>query len=242
VLLGLLFVVALMGMAYAAAALLVQTTLKREREAELLFVGAEYRRAISAYFAASPPAARQFPRALEDLLRDPRYPDTRRHLRKLYADPLTRSLDWGLVKAPDGGITGVYSRSSHAPLKRANFPVGARSFAGATRYSEWLFAHDAEAVEAGAAPAAAAPASAAAGDEPAAAQGAAPPSVAARAPSSEPKLPSQCVQQLERDRAACDAVADRFGEQPYFNCVATIPGRIAACLQGRPLPALAAQP
>jgi hypothetical protein len=55
---------------------------------------------------------RRRPARLEDLLQDPRYPSTRRHLRKLYADPITGQASWGLVQASDGsGIIGVHSLS-----------------------------------------------------------------------------------------------------------------------------------
>ena len=55
-------------------------------EAELLYGGNQYRRAIERYYVSGP---RQFPRALEDLLKDPRKPGTERYLRKLYIDPLS---------------------------------------------------------------------------------------------------------------------------------------------------------
>jgi hypothetical protein len=70
-----------------------------------------------------------YPRTLDELLKDPRSPATRRHLRRLYPDPITRSSEWGIIKAPDGGIMGVHSRSEEAP----------QDFAAATKYSDWKF-------------------------------------------------------------------------------------------------------
>jgi len=137
VLLGLLFVMALMGMAYAAAAMLVQTTLKREREAELLFAGAEFQRALASYAAARP--GREAPQRLEDLLRDPRFPEVRRHLRKLYADPMTRGQPWVLIRDARGGIIGLHSLSREAPMKRAHFAPHQAAFARARTYSDWRF-------------------------------------------------------------------------------------------------------
>lgn len=93
------------------------TAAKREREAELLFVGGEYRRAIQRYYLNGPG---QYPRSLADLIKDPRKPVTERYLRQLYPDPITGKNEWGLVKAPDGGIMGVYSLSEDRPLKIAN--------------------------------------------------------------------------------------------------------------------------
>jgi hypothetical protein len=74
------------------------------------------------------------------LIRDPRLPGIKRHLRKIFVDPMTGTMEWGLVKTPDGaGIAGVYSRSEDAPLKTANFQPDDREFEGAARYSEWKF-------------------------------------------------------------------------------------------------------
>lgn len=135
--LALLFVVAIMGGALAAAATLWHTAQTREKERELLYVGDQYRKAIQLYHAH----ARQYPRELVHLLRDPRTPDVRRYLRKLYRDPVTGKNEWGIIKASDGGIAGVYSLSDAAPLKTANFPKEYPEFEGKTRYSEWKFVY-----------------------------------------------------------------------------------------------------
>ncbi len=58
----------------------------------------------------------RYPRDLKDLLHDERYPTARRYLRKLYPDPITGG-DWAIMKAPDGGIMGIHSTSTAAPLK-----------------------------------------------------------------------------------------------------------------------------
>jgi len=134
--LGLLTVVAVAGVALAATGVLWQTEAKREKERELLFVGNQYRRAIQRYYLTGP--QRQYPRSLEDLLKDPRQPATVRYLRKLYADPITGN-DWVLVKAPDGGILGVHSASEEKPFKTGNFKLRDRSFDGVEKYSDWKF-------------------------------------------------------------------------------------------------------
>lgn len=138
--LGLLYAVVLGSTALLAAAALWRTEAQRENEEQLLFAGEQIRAAIGAYWEKSPaglPPA--LPRKLEDLLDDRRWPGTRRHLRRVYADPVTRSTDWALILAPDGGIVGVHSRSGEAPLKRAHFPEALKDFAGATSYREWRF-------------------------------------------------------------------------------------------------------
>jgi len=134
-----LFAIAFMGLGLALTGEVWHTTLTREREAELLYVGSQYRRAIERYYVSGP---RQFPRALEDLLKDPRKPNTERYLRKLYIDPVTGKSEWGMVKAPDGGIMGVYSLSEDTPKKVANFGFANREFEGASKYSDWKFLYN----------------------------------------------------------------------------------------------------
>ncbi len=134
-----LFAVAFMGLGLALAGEVWQTALTRDREMELLYSGNQYRRAIERYYVSGP---RQFPRTLEDLLKDPRKPGTERYLRKLYFDPLTGKSEWGLVKAPDGGIMGVYSVSEDSPKKVAGFAFANREFEGAAKYSDWKFVYN----------------------------------------------------------------------------------------------------
>ena len=135
--LAVLFVVAILGGGLALAGEVWQTSATREKEAELLFVGNQHRGAIERYYLSGP--QRQYPRELEDLLKDARMPGTRRYLRRLYADPMSGKAEWGLVKAPDGGIMGVYSLSEAATFKRAGFRRRDAAFAGAQTYSDWKF-------------------------------------------------------------------------------------------------------
>jgi type II secretory pathway pseudopilin PulG len=113
--LTILFVVAIMGGGLALVGGLWHTASLRDREAELLYAGDQYRKAIERYYLSGPG---QYPRSLEDLLKDPRKPATERHLRKLYPDPITGKPEWGMVKAPDGGIMGV--RTTSEEQHRAN--------------------------------------------------------------------------------------------------------------------------
>lgn len=134
-----LILVAMLGIALAAAGEVWYTAQRREKEQELLFVGDQFRRAIGAFYANTPGNARRYPLNLEELLLDPRRPEVRRYLRKLYPDPITGSTEWGLVTGPDGEIFGVYSRSEDAPLKKGNFRLADRNFEGKKKYSEWVF-------------------------------------------------------------------------------------------------------
>jgi len=133
--LAMLLGVAMIGATLALTGMAWQTVVQREKEAELLFVGGEFRRAIKQYYASYG----QYPRQIADLLKDPRFPGMRRFLRKLYFDPITGKKEWGLVSAPDGGIMGVYSSSGDAPLKTSGFASAEIDFEGKVHYSEWQF-------------------------------------------------------------------------------------------------------
>ncbi len=94
--LWLLFVMALGGVALAALGQRQQSLQQREREAELRFRGEAIAKALASYARATPPGANPLPQRLEDLLEDRRSGSTRRHLRRLYADPFTGRADWAL--------------------------------------------------------------------------------------------------------------------------------------------------
>ena len=133
-----LCVIAIAGAGLALLSEVWQTAGLQEQEAELLYAGNQYRRAIELYYLSGPG---QYPRTLEDLLKDPRSPTVRRHLRQLYPDPVTGTSEWMLVRAPDGGIMGVHSRSERQPLKLANFRLRDRAFDGAEKYIDWKFVY-----------------------------------------------------------------------------------------------------
>jgi len=134
----LLVAIAIMAAGLAAIGEVATTAAKREKEAELLFVGDQYARAIAEY-AASSQGEPQYPQSFDELLADKRYPNVRRYLRRVYADPMTGRADWGLIRGPGGGIVGVHSQSPERPLKVANFPASYGSFTGAATYSAWRF-------------------------------------------------------------------------------------------------------
>ena len=136
---GILIAMALFGVALAATGDVWRTAAQREREQELLFVGNQFRNAFSTYYGFTPAGKPRYPRALEDLVEDNRFPVPRRHLRRVYADPMTGKPDWVLLDAPGGGIAGVQSRSEAKPLKIGNFAPPDVKFDGAERYSDWKF-------------------------------------------------------------------------------------------------------
>jgi type II secretory pathway pseudopilin PulG len=140
--LGLLLSVALTGAGLAGAGSVWSVHAQRERELELLFAGDQYRRAITAYYNEVPQGqSHRFPRRLEDLLQDKRWPTMKRHLRRLYIDPMTGSAEWATVVAPDGGILGVYSRSEAVPLKRHGFGRYYTDFEDAATLQDWRFVY-----------------------------------------------------------------------------------------------------
>ena len=140
--LAMLVAVAVMSAGLAATGEVWSHAARREKEAELLFIGHQFRQAIGFYYEQTPGAAKQYPAKLDDLLEDKRFPAPRRHLRRLYADPMTGQADWGLIEAPGGGIMGVHSRSGTEPVKKAEFGFRNRIFHQATNYYEWRFFYE----------------------------------------------------------------------------------------------------
>jgi type II secretory pathway pseudopilin PulG len=138
---GILLAVALVGTQLAVAGLVWSFAQDRQKERELLFVGDQFRTAIGRYYLNPQGPQKEFPRRLEDLVQDPRYPGVVRHLRKIYADPITGKVRWGLIKTPDGSIIGVYSPSEKAPVKIGNFSPAYNSFEKKRRYADWKFVY-----------------------------------------------------------------------------------------------------
>ena len=139
---GLLLAIAMIGISMAVAAELWQTTAQREKEAELLFIGHQFRDAIEKYYK-SDRGSGGFPEKLEDLLQDPNVDDPTRYLRKIYRDPMTGSQQWGLVRDEDSGeIRGVFSLSTGQPIKRSGFDKADVGFTDKLSYAEWKFIYN----------------------------------------------------------------------------------------------------
>lgn len=228
-----LIVVAIMGSGLAAVGILWQQAAKREKEQELLFVGGEFRRAIGSYFEWSP-GAPQYPRTLDDLLIDKRLPTVRRHLRKIYFDPMTASQDWGIVKEPGGGILGVYSKAIDRPLKKAKFRDEDKGFATALTYADWKFAYGSGSLF-GQTPGVQSTPSVLG---PAAGEQASPVPIAPPTdPSSAKEDPARearrlgCEAQRAREEAACQATGSA-GTQTPDACAAGAATRFNSCLEG----------
>lgn len=135
---GLLIFIAISGIALAGVGIVWHQDAQREREKELLFIGEEFRNAIGSYYENSPSATKQFPQTIDQLIFDSRFPNIKRHIRKLYKDPLTQDKSWGL-EMEQGHIVGVYSISEQKPIKKVGFSVQNESFGQAGKYSDWKF-------------------------------------------------------------------------------------------------------
>lgn len=147
--LGALVLIVVAGILITGVSKYWSTIAKREREKELFFRGDQIRRAIASYYNNAPSGrSSYYPRRLKDLIKDPRFLGVRRHLRKLYKDPMSQKGEWGLILAKRGGIKGVFSKSKEQPLKVGEFPLGYEDFEKAKGYSDWKFIYEPKPVKA----------------------------------------------------------------------------------------------
>ena len=225
----LLLAIGLVAAGLAATAEVVTTAARRDKEAELLFAGDQFARAIARY-RASVPGSQQYPQRLEDLLADNRFPNVRRHLRRVYRDPMTGSSDWGLVRGPNGGIVGVYSTSTAQPIKTANFPKEYAAFAGAPAYRDWVFAPGGPAGGAVVGSRSDGSSLTIAPSNPGAPGGTAP---ATQGPAVRvPREPWACNAQRANDLRSCDRGAGPRGDEALEACRQSAARRFRDCLSG----------
>lgn len=144
----LLMAVAVLALGASAALQLGAQAGRRDAEQALLSTGAEFERALYSYAGVAVAAtaantsgalAARGPRDLQELLKDPRVPGVRRHLRQLYADPMTGKVEWGVVRDPAGFIVGVYSLAQGQPIKQLGFDARHAHFEEAPNYAKWVF-------------------------------------------------------------------------------------------------------
>jgi type II secretory pathway pseudopilin PulG len=136
-----LFLVAFLGFGMTLVVESEVTATQRDKEKELLALGRQFRIAIGRYYEVQLQGGmHSYPASLDDLLLDGRSPGVRRHLRKIFIDPMTGKPEWGLVKI-GGFIVGVYSLSGGTPIKQDGFDVEESLFRGKQKYSEWKFTY-----------------------------------------------------------------------------------------------------
>lgn len=134
-----LVMVVVLGLMVGIAGSTWKTVSQRAREAELFWRGDQYRQAIESYHGVKHGrGAGTYPQKLENLLKDPRSLNTVKHIRQLYADPMTGG-DWVLIKDKSGRITGVRSSSELEPFRKDGFPEEYAKFKESATYSSWEF-------------------------------------------------------------------------------------------------------
>ena len=150
--LGLVILVTVIGLV-GAATLKVDSLLRRAAaEEELLEIGAAFSDALRTYAEATPKGQPAQPPSLQELLKDPRSPAVRRHLRKIFVDPLTGKAEWGIVWVNPGNRTGVlavYSLSQAKPLNVAHFDARFVNLENKEHIADWKFAATGQAVAQG---------------------------------------------------------------------------------------------
>ena len=138
--LGLIILVSVIGMVGAATLKIGALMQRAQAEEELLDTGAAFSAALQSYAQATPKGQPLQPPSLQELLKDPRTPALRRHLRKIFVDPVTGSTEWGVLYRVDrSGVVAVYSLSQARPLKIGNFDARFVGFDNKRRLSDWKF-------------------------------------------------------------------------------------------------------
>jgi len=136
--LALMFLIVIMAIVVTAAAKQWKTVVQREKEADLLWRGIEIQTAIQFYSNAKKMGSlipgEKYPLTLEELTTPPKP-----FLRRAYRDPITGG-DWQYIRQPStGGIIGVKSASTLAPIKQHQFPAAVAHFEGFGKYNDWVF-------------------------------------------------------------------------------------------------------
>lgn len=138
-LIAVLVLLALCMLGLAVVGPMWSQAVRREREQDLLHIGALYAQALTDYRAVSPGSLRQYPLRLQDLLADARFVGTVRHLRELHSDPVNPGKPWGLERDSEGRIIGIFSLSREAPVAERAHELGVTRLAPARHYSDWKF-------------------------------------------------------------------------------------------------------
>ena len=106
---------------------------KRDKEAELLFRGLAFKRAIKEFYSKN----NRYPRQLKELAND-RDSSKRRFIRQVYKDPMTGG-DFKLILGSEGVIMGVVSSNKDVPFKKVDFEKELENFEKAKTYADWKF-------------------------------------------------------------------------------------------------------
>ncbi|KQV95042.1 hypothetical protein ASC91_25790 [Pelomonas sp. Root1237] len=115
---------------------------RRDKEQQLLRIGALYVHALEDYRRKSPGTEKVLPMELEELVMDRRFVGTVRHIRRLYPDPVGTDGRWGVIRGDNGRIQGVHSLSADEPLIGASIERPGLQLPAARRYADWRFVVD----------------------------------------------------------------------------------------------------
>jgi type II secretory pathway pseudopilin PulG len=150
---ALLVALAIMAILMSVALPVWRQQARREKEAELVFRGEQYARAIALFRFKNSANPNALPPSIEALV-DGRY------LRKKYKDPMTKDGEFVLIGAgsqqpgfnqppqgtPPGGRGGFPSQQANAPavggmmgVRSKSEETSLRTYRGATRYDQWQF-------------------------------------------------------------------------------------------------------
>jgi len=130
--------VVVLGIGLGIAGTTWSTIVQRSKEQELFWRGDQIRKAIESYYSVKHGgAAGTLPNSLDELVKDPRSLQAKRHLRQAYTDPMTGEA-FVLIKEGER-IKGVKSSSTRKPFRQEGFPEEYATFEGATSYDKWEF-------------------------------------------------------------------------------------------------------
>lgn len=136
-----LLLVALMGLGLTMGVEIYTTSAQRDKEKELLAIGRQFRTAIGRYYEMQIVNGKhEYPASLDDLLLDNRMPGIRRHLRKVFVDPMTGKPEWGMLRT-GGRIVGMHSLSGRTPIKQDHFEADDIGLRAKEKYSDWVFTY-----------------------------------------------------------------------------------------------------
>jgi type II secretory pathway pseudopilin PulG len=124
--LGVLLMVALLSIGLLAASEIWVTTARRQKLAELDWIGGQFVDAIGSYYESSPGSRKVYPSTLQDLLEDRRFLTMRRHLRTVYVNPLTLNKEWQTIPGPEGSIKGIVVMVSGEPVVKREYVYAPR--------------------------------------------------------------------------------------------------------------------
>ena len=138
-----LMLVAFMGVGTVIASELYSTSVRRDKERELLFIGHEFRAAIGRYYNSNAGGQQAYPLTLGR----PAQGSALHQRQAAPAAPVRRSGhgqdEWGTVVV-QGRIVGVHSLSAQIPIKQDNFDDNEGAFRHKQKYSDWVFTYPAD--------------------------------------------------------------------------------------------------